>query len=199
MLAVAFADNPLNRAVIRSDDHERRVRSNLYGMRAVLPTAAAWGCVWLARRNGSPTGALISTPPGRYPLPTPGPGTRLACLVGQGRRVSQRWAEVFRALDAVHVREPHWYLSSMGVRRELQGSGVGRTLLRDWLAEVDTTGAPAYLETDRSENIPFYEGGGFRVVRESVVIGVPIWHMIRRARDAMGDSGVLDLRRQNAR
>jgi hypothetical protein len=62
LLARAFRDNPLNVAVI-GGTAERRLRVNLHGMRALLPTAARWARVAAADRSGRMLGALIATPP----------------------------------------------------------------------------------------------------------------------------------------
>jgi hypothetical protein len=42
-------------------------------------------------------------------------------------------------------------------------------------------GVPSYLETDRRENLAFYERAGFGVQSEEEIVGVPVW---RRARPA---------------
>jgi hypothetical protein len=46
---------------------------------------------------------------------------------------------------------------------------------------VDKTGAMAYLETDRPENVGFYEKSGFVVTDEGVVLDTPCWFMTRDA------------------
>lgn len=187
-LARAFRDNPLNRAVIASDDPQRRLTCNRHGMRALLPVALRSGDVRVARRGGRSIGALISTPPGGFPLPPSGIASRLRTLFGQGWRVTQRWAEVFDALAWRHPAEPHWYLGTLGVAPEHQRVGVGGALLRGWLAAVDRDGMPAYLETDREENLAFYGAAGFRVTEQPEVLGVSVWCMwraaVRRAADA---------------
>jgi hypothetical protein len=48
----------------------------------------------------------------------------------------------------------------------------------------------AYLETDKPENVRFYERFGFEVVGEEEVIGVPNWYMARPA-NARGASKAL--------
>jgi hypothetical protein len=111
LLARAFRDNPLNVAVI-GGTAERRLRVNLHGMRALLPTAARWARVAAADRSGRMLGALIATPPLCYPVPPAPLPSRIRCLLGQGPGVTRRWAAVFRALDALHPREPHWYLAT---------------------------------------------------------------------------------------
>jgi hypothetical protein len=125
LLARAFRDNPLNVAVI-GGTAERRLRVNLHGMRALLPTAARWARVAAADRSGRMLGALIATPPLCYPVPPAPLPSRIRCLLGQGPGVTRRWAAVFRALDALHPREPHWYLATPRERVLLRASGIPR-------------------------------------------------------------------------
>jgi hypothetical protein len=40
----------------------------------------------------------------------------------------------------------------------------------------------AYLETDKADNVRFYEKFGFETVGEASVIGVPNWFMTRTPR-----------------
>lgn len=181
-LARAFRDNPLNLAVIRSADPERRLRCNRHGMRLLLPSARAHGHLAVARRGGAVAGALVAAPPFAYPLPAPSPWQRLRCLAGQGPRVAARWGRVFRALDALHPRAPHWYLGTLGVDPPHQGRGIGRALLEAWVARVDADALPAYLETDRLENVAFYGRAGFALEGELRVLGTAIWRMRRPAR-----------------
>ena len=93
-----------------------------------------------------------------------------------------RWSEVFQRLDAAHPDEPHWYLSSLGVDPRRQGRGVGGELLREWLLGVDRMGEPAYLETDKEENLPFYRREGFELAGELDVLGTRVWRMRRPPR-----------------
>ena len=180
-LARAFRDNPLNRAVIASDDPNRRLKSNRYGMLGLLPVAHGFGCVLTAKSDGTLTGALVSSPPDRYPLPPPAWLPRLRCLIGQGFRVARRWGDVFDALLLLHPIEPHWYLATLGVDPSRQRRGTGSALLETWLAEVDDSGLPAYLETDGASNLAFYQRAGFRVVNETQILGVRVWCMHRPA------------------
>jgi ribosomal protein S18 acetylase RimI-like enzyme len=69
----------------------------------------------------------------------------------------------------------------MAVDVHLQGRGVGSAMLADFCARMDEQGAVAYLETDKSENVRFYERFAFSVVAESKVLGVPSWFMSRPA------------------
>ncbi len=51
---------------------------------------------------------------------------------------------------------------------------------------MDAAGEGAYLETDKPENVDFYERFGFKVVGEKEVIGVPDWYMARSAEGVRG-------------
>ena len=188
LLARAFRDNPLNVAVIGAGDPQRRLASNLCGMRSLLPVALAHGFVLGARAAGSLAGALIATPPHAYPLPPPSLASRLRCLVGQGWRVGRRWREVFEVLDALHPLEPHWYLGTLGVDPPHQGCGVGTALVGRWLAHADRDATDAYLETDVFANVGFYARAGFEVEGEAEVLGARVWRMRRPAR-RLGSSG----------
>ena len=46
---------------------------------------------------------------------------------------------------------------------------------------MDEAGAEAYLDTDKEENIEFYQKYGFRLDSESQVLGIPNWYMTRVA------------------
>jgi hypothetical protein len=45
---------------------------------------------------------------------------------------------------------------------------------------LDATGDASYLETDKRENVSFYERHGYAVVAAADVIGVANWFMLRR-------------------
>ncbi len=51
---------------------------------------------------------------------------------------------------------------------------------------VDDAREAAYLETDRPENVSFYERFGFEVTGEQRVIGVANWFMLRRPEGRQG-------------
>jgi ribosomal protein S18 acetylase RimI-like enzyme len=181
VLARAFCDNPLNVAVIGGGDAERRLRSNLHGMRSLIPVAADHGDVLAASISGRVAGVLISAFPGVYPLPPPPVMQRLRCLLGQGWRVASRWGRVYDTLRAHHPLEPSWYLGTLGVDPAFQGRGVGSALLERWLEGVDREGSAGYLETDLHSNVGFYARGGFELEGEVEVFGTPIWRMWRPA------------------
>ena len=178
VLARAFRDNPLTLAVVGANP-ARRLHSNLHGMGALLPVARRHGLALAAFREARVVGALVAAPPHAYPFPPPAAGIRLRCLLGQGWRVSGRWRRTFAHLNGLHPRQPHWYLGTLGVDPLAQNGGAGRALLREFLARTDADGLPAYLETDRAENVAFYRRGGFEVSGCTEILGVRVWRMLR--------------------
>lgn len=44
---------------------------------------------------------------------------------------------------------------------------------------MDAYGSVSYLETDRKENVRFYQNFGFVVLEQSKVLGVSTWYMLR--------------------
>lgn len=189
-LALAFRDNPINRAVIQGN-RSRRLKVNTYGMTASLAATRRFSFRRVLRESGpgAPevpesgiSGGLIALDPGGYPAKFPPWSVQLRCLFGQGFRVMHRWGQLYRLLDACHPPDPHCYLSLLAVHPARQGRGLGRALLEAWLEDVDARRMPSYLETDRRELVGFYQAAGFDVERELEAFGASIWCMSRRAR-----------------
>jgi ribosomal protein S18 acetylase RimI-like enzyme len=89
----------------------------------------------------------------------------------------------FEKMDQSHPKEPHWYLSMIGVDPRLQGQGLGGELLRYSIARCDQDGALAYLETASPRNIPLYERFGFEVMGPFQIGAAPrVTPMLRRPR-----------------
>lgn len=79
-----------------------------------------------------------------------------------------------------HPRVAHWYLPWFGVDADLQGAGLGGQLMAACLQSIDSSAAPAYLETPNPRTIRFYERNGFRVSgRTDAGACPPITFMVR--------------------
>ncbi len=182
MLARAFRDNPLDVAVIGGRERER-LRAVAWGMRTTLASArqASATRILAAFEPGrtGPVGILVGIPSAALPLPPAPLWLQLRSTLGQGLRVGRRWATVFHTLESQQPRDPHWYLSLVGVDPPHCGLGIGRALLQSWLASIDPDGLPSYLETDREANLAFYAKAGFEVVSRLEVLGTPVWCMRR--------------------
>ena len=61
---------------------------------------------------------------------------------------------------------------------------MGSASMRPVLEHCDTEGVPAYLESSKERNVPFYRRHGFEVVREVSLpdSGPKIWTMWREPR-----------------
>jgi GNAT superfamily N-acetyltransferase len=101
--------------------------------------------------------------------------------VALGRRASEVGVQLAR-IERAHPPEPHWYLAVLGIDPRHQGRGLGSALLGPILARCDADRVPAYLESSKRSNVPFYERHGFRLLGELAIAGGPvIWRMQREA------------------
>jgi len=125
-------------------------------------------------------GAAIWNPPGTFPL-----GWRTNTKMGflMARLIRARIAVCAQGLlffDRHHPAEPHWYLQMLGTDPQLQGKGIGSSLIRPILDRCDREGARAYLEASKEENVPFYARFGFFITEEmKVPRGPTVWAMWR--------------------
>jgi GNAT superfamily N-acetyltransferase len=77
---------------------------------------------------------------------------------------------------------PYIHLLIMGVSQEFQGKGFGRKLLRALIEKAETEKKPIYLETQKEENVHFYEKYGFSVQNQIMLpepLNLPMWLMLR--------------------
>jgi GNAT superfamily N-acetyltransferase len=101
-----------------------------------------------------------------------------------GPEAYHRFTEAYHHFERIHhhsMAGPHWYLALLGVSHRYQRRGIGGALLLPMLRSADQEGLPCYLETFVSDNVPFYEHRGFRVVEAGVEprSQVPFWAMRR--------------------
>lgn len=94
-----------------------------------------------------------------------------------------RGMKVGETLQKKHPQEPHYYLHAIGAIQTRQGKGVGGRLMEASLARVDADSMPAYLESSKERNIPFYRRFGFEVIEEIIPAEgcPPMWLMWREA------------------
>jgi ribosomal protein S18 acetylase RimI-like enzyme len=75
--------------------------------------------------------------------------------------------------------ESHWHLGPVAVEGGMRGLGIGSQLMEKFCEQVDAKRETAYLETDKSQNVVFYERFGFEVINEAEVLETPNWFMRR--------------------
>lgn len=104
----------------------------------------------------------------------------MASAVKTSRNAINQW-RFYRMVDSFHPKQPHYYLSFLGVSPELWGKGVGPALIAPVLQRADQEGMPVYLETETEKNVRFYTRHGFKVVNQGASSDnrVQIWMMWR--------------------
>jgi ribosomal protein S18 acetylase RimI-like enzyme len=77
------------------------------------------------------------------------------------------------------------HLLIMGVSQEFQGKGFGGKLVRAIIEKAETERKPIYLETQKEDNIDFYEKYGFSVKKKIILpkpLNLPMWLMVREVK-----------------
>jgi ribosomal protein S18 acetylase RimI-like enzyme len=187
VIAEAMMVEPGFAAVLPDENVRRRVL--ISRMKDSIETAMSHDAVFAAtdEESGKILGVAIWGPPGAYPPAED--GARDNEVPSYLADVDRQVIEGLQAFDDNCNRhfpdEPVWYLKLLGVDPEGQGRGIGSTLLRESLRELDEDRFPAYLETGTERNVRFYERFGFEVRKADVQLApgsTPHWTMIRPAR-----------------
>ena len=173
VLARAFADDPVLTFLL-GPGREREIELIF---RALSRDALRAGCVEGLRIDGRLAAAAVWLPPAAHPASLRREARMLPDWLRLAARIPRavpRLLEAGRTLDALHPREPHWFLSLLGVEPALQGRGHGRELVAPGLARAMQDGVPVHLDTGRPENVGWYRRLGFEVSEEvRVVSGAP--------------------------
>jgi len=88
---------------------------------------------------------------------------------------------VEKAKKSLHL-DPYIHLLIMGVSQDYQGKGLGGKLVRALIEKSETERKPIYLETQKEDNIYFYEKYGFAVKKKINLpepFNLPMWLMLR--------------------
>ena len=179
-LGRAFDDDPVMAHLIPRDARrhaERLARFMLLGSKG----AVAEGTVYTTAEL---SGGAVWRAPNRWKVPTRQLLPDLPALVwALGRRLPVGMATL-QTLERHHPTEPHWYLEILGTEPAEQGKGIGSALMAPVLERCDSEGLPAYLESSKERNVPYYERHGFRVTGELGLPkgGPPLWCMWREPR-----------------
>jgi ribosomal protein S18 acetylase RimI-like enzyme len=184
VIARGMRDNPMHVAAYGADP-QRRLRCHARLVRGLFQAFPAQQPI-CATRDGTIVGVTGVAPPGTC-QPTMVQRLRLLTTVmGLGPRTALRVARWNSAWAGRDPEEPHVHLGPLAVDAHLQGQGIGSRIMREHCRRLDDQHSVGWLETDKPENVPFYERFGYRVVGEERVLGVPSWYMRRGADQTSG-------------
>lgn len=180
-LARAFVDDPFFVWMFPDEGARMRRAARFFRMDLsvlMIPRGATWTDV--DRRA-----AAVWAPPGTWKIRVVEQLRAAPTSVATLRRRTIRVLRGFGYLESAHPEEPHWYLATLGTDPDHQGEGRGSAVMRPVLERCDRDGLPAYLESSKASNIPFYERHGFEVTGEVVMPDGPrVWPMLREPRFA---------------
>lgn len=173
--ARGMRDNPINIGVL-GDDPLHRIKALQKTFNAYLPVMKRRPLG--ALRDGHVVGIAGMAPPGTCQLSmleTIKLFPHVRPRVGDLRR-TMHWLNDWERRD---IDEPHCHLGPVAVEPGLQGLGIGSQLMQRFAETMDAEDQLAYLETDKPQNVLFYERFGFETIEEAEVLGVRNWFMRR--------------------
>ncbi len=178
VMARAFHDDPIL-GWLMPNARKRQARLRRFFGIELRHMALPHGHVWT---TSDLTGAALVMPPGKWRAPL-----RATLLEGGafGVRLG-RAARLGATMEWRHAREvqgPHYYVRDVGVLPEMQGRGLGSSLLGPTLERCERERLPSYLEATSERSAALYESLGFRLLSELRVANSPtLWLMLRPAR-----------------
>lgn len=179
VVARGMRDNPLNVAALGGDDGGRLAcLQEVFSVS--LPLIFSKGLFLGAFEGKRLVGVAGGLPPGLCQLSigeTVGLLPGLVAATGLSKIAHfASWMSEWKSRD---LHEPHWHLGPVAVDARAQGHGMGGDLIAEYCRMLDRTKAVGYLETDKAENVEFYEKFGFQVVGEAEVLGTRNWFLRR--------------------
>ena len=176
VLQAAFWDDPVMMFLFPDEGSRSRRSARLFRAllrRHYLPMRSVW-------TTDEQAGAALWAPPGHWKLPTAQIVRSLPAVAMSLGRHAPRSLRFMEEVDRAHPSEPHWYLGVLGTDPPQQGHGIGSALLAPVLGRCDGEGVPAYLESSKESNVPFYARHGFVVVGELRPPGAPTMYRMWR-------------------
>ncbi len=179
----AFWDDPLFNFFAPDLLVQHRWMSGFFA--AGIHDCARHGSVWTASIGDTVVGVAAWLPPGVHVATS---GIRALRQMRHALPTIARSPERVRAVKLMnemprrHLTDPHWYLELLAADPKFQGRGVGRALLQPILQRCDLEGYPAYLETQKEDNLAYYARLGFAVTDVIDLGKTPrVWTMTRPA------------------
>jgi GNAT superfamily N-acetyltransferase len=178
----AFDDDPFFGYLFPNADRRHRSVGRLH--HSVMVHLAELAVTRSAVLDGKVVGVSLWVAPGNWPYP---PMTQLRQLFGAlysflpDLSALGRAGRILRAVEQAHSRVPQWYLQLLMVDPDVQRQGIGGLLQASTLEACDREGLPAWVETQKEENLAYYGRFGFAVVHEHhpIADGPSMWSMRR--------------------
>jgi GNAT superfamily N-acetyltransferase len=182
-LADAFDNDPVFTFLLSGRLRQEARLRTMFAVEIELYVLPNGGTVWT---TSAYDGAVAELPPGAWEMPKSATGKETLKWMWAFRTRLPRAIKVQRAMEKRHLREPHFYVRTVGVRTALQGQGVGSMLMQPILKRADSAGLPTYIEASTERSAGLYEQLGFRHTGafELPDGGPPVWPMLRPAAGA---------------
>lgn len=182
VLGRAFYDDPVSVWMLPADE-TRAGRLASYFATVTRHHHLPGGGVEVACAGPVIGAATLWDPPHRWKQSGRARLSMLPALIGAYRWRLGAGRIVEELLDAAHPREPHWYLAVIGSDPTVRGGGFGKAVLQSRLVRCDAERCPAYLESSKFDNVPYYQRFGFEVTGTITIPGGPtLWQMWRQPR-----------------
>ncbi len=180
----AFRDDPLWREVFRDDPNKDKSLTAFFTCPLLYGIKFGKACATSPKIEG-----VAVWVPGRHANMTMWGMLRSGALA-YGARMGK---ESVRNLSIVSRRlgperrkwmkkKPYLYLTIIGVSSQAQGKGLGSQIMDAIKEECDREGFSLYLETEKEDNLAFYQKHGFAVLEKIVLdkLDLPMWLMERK-------------------
>lgn len=176
VLAKAMLHNPLHLAIFGAADQKSEIMQTRMFTDILRSTPSN---LFVAYRNGKMVGVMNYYKPGCCkinPLISTALLPKMASTLGTKVVKVLKWKTTWSRYDP---QTSHLHFGPLAVLPEMQGRGIGSTLLAHFCVLADIQDAPSHLETDKENNVLLYETYGFRVIAETELFGVKNWFMWR--------------------
>ncbi|MEB3051062.1 GNAT family N-acetyltransferase [Mycolicibacter sp. MYC123] len=180
-LGRAFHDDPVSMWMLPDAD-TRTAQLSKYFATSTRYHHLGGGGVEIACDGTTVGAAALWDPPHRWKQSKASQLRMLPALIWAfGLKIS-RGRTISDLLEDNHPEEPHWYLAVIGSDPNARGKGFGQAVMRSRLDRCDAEHCPAYLESSKLENVPYYERFGFQVTGEITLPddGPTLWKMWRQ-------------------
>lgn len=176
LLAATMASNPINKAVFKSAN-PAAIRKQERMFQFVL--ARPGFTTYVAKIDERIVGVMCYATSDNCQL---NPLVELPSVLSLAGALRMTLIPVLQWQNAWGKQDPkqdHLHFGPLAVANEYQGQQIGSSLLNLFCKRADAMQEPAFLETDKSENMVLYKRFGFNAVASDIVLGVKTWYMQR--------------------